>query len=103
MRIELKQEGGFAALPGLNKPFTLDTNDLQAVQTRKMSDLVRACHFFDLPSAPTPPHPGAADYHSYTLTITDGKRRHTIVRSDPVSDTDVQALIDFVQEMQRAG
>ena len=103
MRIELKQEGGFAALPGLNKLFTLDTNNLQSAQTRKMSDLVSACHFFDLPSVATPPHGGAADYYTYTLTITDGKRHKTIVRSDPVSDTDVQALIDFVQEMQRGG
>lgn len=98
MRIEYKQDGGFAAIPGLNKPFVLDSGDLAAAKAHELSSLIDACHFFDVPKVAPAPHPGAADYRRITLTVVDGKRRHTVVRSDPVVEPRLQALIVFVEQ-----
>ena len=101
MRIEYKRDGGFAAIPGLSKPFVLDSTDLAPAKAREMTTLVGACHFFDLPTVPPAAPPGAADHTSIKLTVIEGKRRRTVTLRDPIADPAVQALVEFVEDARR--
>jgi hypothetical protein len=99
VRIELSVSGGMAYFPGLNRPTTVETSALAPDETAKVEQLVATADFFALPSAAQPPSAGAADYRTYTLTITDGARSHTIQRHDPVQEPNLWALIQYVQSL----
>lgn len=100
MRVEFRQEGGFAALPGLSRPVTIDGDDLTAAQQEQLQSLLEACDFNHLP-AKASVHPGAADYRRYTVTVVDGRHRHTAQFVDPIEDEHVQSLIDFLDDLRR--
>jgi len=97
MRVELQTEGGIAFFPGLNKPVVLNSSDLPKEQAAQLQQLLDSTHFFDLPAASRSLPKGAADMRRYTITVEDGQRRRTVRLSDPVDDTHLRALIDFVQ------
>ena len=99
MRVELKVEGGLAYLPGLKKPVTVESDKLSKSNAAALKKLVDAAEFFDLPSTINRPAPGAADYQTYTLTVESGKRHHTVKAVDPVDDSALLELIDFVREV----
>lgn len=101
MRVQYKVEGGIAHFPGLSKPFLIDTKNLSATAASKLHHLIDDAHFFDLPSVASVPR-GAADYRRYTVTVEDGQRRHTVQLTDPVSNPDVQALLDYLNQIRRA-
>lgn len=101
MHVEYKQEGGFAAFPGLSKPFVIETGDLPAEQSERLQELLEASNFFKLPIRPTI-HPGAADYITYIIMVVDGRRRRTVRLVDPIEDPHVQNLIDFLNDLRRA-
>lgn len=102
MQVKFQQEGGFAALPGLNRPFTIDSDELTEEQVKQLGDLLVACDFFHLP-AKAKARRGAADYRRYTITVVDGEQQHTAQFVDPVEDQHVQNLIDFLDELRRGG
>jgi emfourin len=97
MRVELQTEGGIAFFPGLNKPVVLNSSDLPKEQAAQLQRLLDSTHFFDLPAASRSLPKGAADMRRYTITVEDGQRRRTVRLNDPVDDTHLRALIDFVQ------
>lgn len=100
MRIEFQQTGGLAAFPGLSRPFVVESKTLDADQTGRLHELLSASDFFHL-SGTAAATPGAADYRKYTITVTDGRRHHTAQFADPVEDSHVQDLIDFLNELRR--
>lgn len=100
MRIEFQQEGGFAAFPGLSRPFVVESKTLDADQNRNLRTLLADSDFFQLP-AKAAPSPGAADLRRYTITVVDGRRRHTAQFTDPIENQRVQDLIDFLNGMRR--
>ena len=97
MRVELQTDGGLAYFPGLNKPVVVDSSDLPKEQATKLQQLIDSAHFFELPAASRSLPKGAADIRRYTIKVEDGRRRRTVRLNDPIEDTHLQALIDFLQ------
>jgi hypothetical protein len=102
MRIEFTQTGGIAYFPGLNKPVTIEVDQLDKNEAEELKRLVEATGFFDLPTTVGAPAPGAADYQHYILTIEDGGRRHTVRILVPVENPMLQELVQAVQKHVKA-
>jgi hypothetical protein len=96
MRIELTIEGGLAPFPGLRSPIIMNGDALPPGESARLTQLVANADFFALPETASQPPPGAADYRTYTVTVTVGDRRHTVRRSDPVTERGLRALIEFL-------
>lgn len=97
MIVVLETEGGLAPVPGLQRPITVDSTDLEPEQAARLSKLVGDTNLFERPASAGNALPSAADVRTYTLTITDGARRHSMQFTDPVSDSQLAALRDFVK------
>lgn len=102
MRIQFTREGGFAAFPGLSKPITIDTATLPRQVAAPLEQLVESTQFFTRPAEINQPPAGAADYRQYTITVEDGGRRHTVRLTEPVTDPQLEALLDAVQAAARS-
>jgi len=98
LRIEFKTEGGFAHFPGVSKPVVIETDQLSQEVSAKLEQLVHKARFFDQPGKVNAPRKGAADYYQYTITIQMGKQSHTIKLVDPVEDTNLNELINFLRK-----
>lgn len=97
MRIQFEKDGGFAYFPGLYKPVIIDTDELSAEEAKEMKRLIEAACFFDLPASSPPPR-GAADYFQYTISVSTPARHHTVRLTDPISDSNVQDLVHYLNE-----
>src|SRR5262245_12137505 len=97
MRIQFQVDGGIAYFPGLSQPVTIDTAQLSQAEAAELGHLVDAAQFFDLPAAVSRRR-GAADHRQYTITVEDGRRRHTVQLSDPVEGQALQALVDYISQ-----
>src|SRR5215211_2517941 len=102
MRVELQTDGGVAYFPGLSKPIVVDSSDLPKAQSAQLKHLIDSTRFFELPAASRSLPKGAADIRRYTITVEDGRRRRTVRLVDPIEDTHLQALIDFLQDQRGA-
>ena len=98
MRIEYAKEGGLAFIPALAAPVTIDTSSLPPEQGKAIEELVRQAAFFNLPSDPGPPPAGAADYQTYTITVHDEGRSHTIRVTDLGERPELANLIRALQK-----
>ena len=98
MRARFRVTGGIATFPGLSAPRTVDIDALDPAARTSFQQLLVDAAFFDLP-ARHPPLPGAADYQSYEITVEDGKRRHTVLVPEPVTNPRLQALIARLREL----
>lgn len=96
MKLFLEKSGGFAYIPGLDKPIAVDTQALDPKVAQRLMNLVQRVNFFSLSSSTILPS-GAADYFSYKLNIQDGAREHTVTLTDPISNADLSQLIDELQ------
>lgn len=92
MRVQFQVSGGIAYFPGLAVPRTVDVDALGSEEVRALRKLVDDAGFFDLPARPPVPA-GAADYHTYEITIEDEGRRHTAALVDPISEPSLQKLV----------
>jgi hypothetical protein len=99
MRIEFRQEGGFAHLLGLSKPIVVDTTQMPDQQARELERLVETACFFELPPQAWALPRGVADVRRYTVTIEHAGRRHTVQLTDLVDDPALQALLDQLRGM----
>jgi Emfourin len=93
MQVQFQMEGGIAYFPGLNKPGTIDSDQLPEQEADELKRLVNAAHFFALPAVVGSPASGAADYRQYTITIEDAGKQHTVRVTDPIEDPNLQALV----------
>ena len=100
MRVQFKTEGGFAYLPGLSQPVTIETDGLSPEEAGKLERLVEAAGFFELPATSDPPR-GGADFRSYTISISSSGRSHTVRIVEPVENPQLQALVDYLSEKAR--
>jgi len=106
MRITLKTDGGFAYMPGLAAPITIDTEAVSTEEAGRWQDLIGAAKVWDLPD-PTmpgflrkPQSDGAGnDMRMYTLTVEEGAQRRTLRFSDPV----LAELAPLVHELLARG
>jgi len=99
MKINLEMSGGFAYIPALSGPFIIDTAQIDPVAANQLKSLVQRSHFFEQPAQAGIMPKGAADYRTYTITVTDGSRVHTIQLTDPITDTNLQQLVSQLQTM----
>jgi hypothetical protein len=97
MRVELKISGGLAYFPGLSRPIVIDSETLPYQQANELRRLLDKVHFFDLPPVINAPSRGAADYRQYTITVDDGNKHHVVKATDPVENSDLQALLNYLQ------
>jgi Emfourin len=100
MTITFEISGGFAPLPALSSPVTINTAQIEPQARTELESLVRLSRFFDQPSRPTPAK-GAADYRTYTITVQDGLRVYTIQLTDPITDINLEKLVSKLRVMPR--
>ena len=100
MRLELKTSGGIATFPGLQKPVVLDTETLEATESAELTRLVEAAQLHALPPN-VPPNTSVRDARTYVITVDDAGQRHTLIRSEPLAEAGVAALVAFVRKHAR--
>lgn len=101
MKINLEISGGFAHIPGLQKPIALDTRQMDSEVANELESVVRNSHFFELPIQNNSQAKGAADYRTYSISIEDGTQVHTIQLTDPIKDSNLQHLVSRIQSIAR--
>lgn len=101
MKITIEISGGFAPLPGMSKPITIDTATIDPQLASQLESLVRDCAFFDRPAFVDTTMKGAADYRTYTITVQDGPRVHTVRLTDPIRDPSLERLVSLLQVIAR--
>ena len=101
MKIEFKTEGGIAYFPGLSKPVLIDSGELSEEENRELERLLDISSFFELPVDVGPSPQRGADYRRYTIKVDDGRRSHTVRLADPVENTDLLALLDYLRTKAR--
>lgn len=97
MRIEFKMDGGLAPLPALSRPFVIDTTQLPRAIGTEIERLVSAARFFSQPEAAAPA-PSAADYRTFTITITDSARSRSLKLFDPIQNQELAALVAALEK-----
>jgi hypothetical protein len=98
--INFESEGGFAHFPGLSRPVRIDTAELAPEQAERLTGLVERARFFEQPHEVGAPPPGAADLRSYTITVQDGDRTHTVRTSDALADPALRDLVEHLRSRQ---
>jgi hypothetical protein len=101
MTITFEMSGGFAHLPALGGPVTIDTAQIEPDARNELESLVRRSRFFDQPLRGPTPAKGAADYRTYTITVQDGPRVYTIQLTDPITDINLEQLVSRLRVMAR--
>jgi hypothetical protein len=95
--INFESGGGFAHFPGLSRQVRIDTDALAAEQADQLKGLVERARFFEQPAEVGAPPPGAADLRSYTITVRDGDRTHTVKTSDALEDPALRDLVEHLR------
>jgi len=75
----------------------IDTHDLPPEESDRLTKLITAASFFELPPIVGPPRPGAADYRKQTLTVTEAQRSHAVEVFEPIADRALANLIDYMK------
>jgi hypothetical protein len=94
MHLSFSTDGGFAFMPGLRKPFAVDTAELPAEIAAELETLVRQAK----PSGSTP---AGADQRSYRIEVGSGSGSYTLEFTDPVTDPAAQRLIERLNALKR--
>ncbi|MGB9176284.1 MAG: protealysin inhibitor emfourin [Methanoregula sp.] len=98
MQIRYVQSGGFS---GMRKTSVVDTQKLPADEAKKVQDLVESAGFFNLPEKFPKPKSGA-DYFTYSLTVEDGTRSHSIEVSEPSAPESLRPLIRYLAASKKS-
>jgi hypothetical protein len=79
MRIEFKQEGGLAHIPGLSEPVSMDTAQMPDEQARELERLVEHARFFRSPATGrcTPSRRASAPLYAYGIARRAPPHRRT--------------------------
>jgi hypothetical protein len=101
MKINFEMSGGFAHIPALSGPFTIDTAQIDPQAANQIESLVREARFFDQAAQVGTVAKGAADYRTYNITVEDGPRVHTIQLTDPIKDANLGRLVSQLRSMVR--
>jgi Emfourin len=102
MIINFQSSGGFAHFPGLSRPVRIDTDELAPDEAGRLNGLVERARFFEQPPEVGTPPPGAADLRSYTITVEEGDRKHTVQTSDALTDGALRDLVEHLRAHQGA-
>lgn len=97
MQIRYVQSGGFT---GMRKTSVVDTRTLPAREAKKVEDLVESAGFFKIPEKFPKPKSGA-DYFTYSLTVEDGDRSHSVEVSEPSAPESLRPLIRYLAALKK--
>ncbi|CRM56763.1 protealysin inhibitor emfourin [Pseudomonas sp. 25 R 14] len=100
MRISLKENGGPAFFPGLVKPRSVELDALPEQDQQELRQLIEAADFFHLPQSTLPEASNRGQVH-YTLTVTEGERKHTVCVLAPVKSQALDGLVQCVRRHTR--
>jgi hypothetical protein len=100
MKVTLETSGGFAPLPALSRPITIDTSSDRETAS-ELHKLLRESTFFELGPFIDTTARGAADYLTYQITVEDGSRVHTVRFTEPIPNPSLQRLLIFIQKLAR--
>jgi len=102
VRIQLSQEGGLAAFPGLSRPRSVELSELPAEQAEAIEHGLRDARFRELPAVVGGGSASkGADQRRYTLTVEEGPRRHSVELVEPVEDPRLRELLSLVKRATR--
>ena len=102
MIINFEMSGGFAHIPALSRSVIIDTTQTDPQHANLLESLVRESNFFDQPAQAGTLTKGAADYRTYTITVEDGSRVHTIRFTEPITDASLASLVSQLQSLTRS-
>ncbi|MEO6986703.1 MAG: protealysin inhibitor emfourin [Paralcaligenes sp.] len=97
MKIVIEISGGFAAIPKLSAPSTIDTDKIDARLAGELKSLLDQANFFDQPEVVNTPLPGSADLMTYIVTVQAEGRVHTVRITDPITDPSLQNLVERIR------
>jgi hypothetical protein len=89
MKIHLVRSGGFG---GMRREARIETQSLPSEEREPLEGLVQDSGFFALPGQFPRPKKGA-DYFTYSITVDDGKRVHTVQVAEPSLPDSLRPLI----------
>jgi hypothetical protein len=101
--VHFESDGGFAAIPGLNRPLTVDADELNPTDRERLRSLLDRAGFGTGTAARPAPTGGSggADQRSYTITVTEDGQTRTVKLRDPVTDPELAALVSQLTSWQR--
>jgi hypothetical protein len=104
LTVTVSIDGGLAPFPGLSKPFTVDAAELSPTDADELAKLVAESGFFELPDSPPAGSTGwgGPDARTYTVAVTTGDRVRELTLTDPLPNTALRALVNFVEARRRA-
>jgi Emfourin len=94
MRIQVERDGGFAYIPGLRGPKTVDTATLPPAEAAALEAAARQADFSAAAERAAAPARGSADHRTVTVTVEDGGASRSITVSDPIEDDALRSLVD---------
>ena len=94
MIIHLIRSGGFG---GMRREVRVETQSLPREEREPLEVLVQDSGFFSLPGKFPKPGKGA-DYFTYSITVDDGKRVHTVQVSEPSLPDSLRPLVREVSK-----
>ena len=113
MRIQFKTEGGIA--PGLRRRLNIDTDEktiaigiadriigadeLPVDEANELERLIEVAGN-SKKSATSAPPPGAADYQSYTISVTTPGRSYEVRLTDPIENPRVRELVNHLRNLR---
>ena len=103
MKVTLETSGGFAALPGLARPVTIDTTSLDIKAAAALHRLIAEAAFYELPPLIDTTEKGAADFFTYQISIDDGRLVHTVRFTEPILNPLLERLLGLIQSLIRSG
>lgn len=101
MKVTLESSGGFAPLPALSRPMTIDTTSLDPKTASELQTLLKKSAFFELEPFIDTTARGAADYLTHRITVQDGSRVHTVRFTEPILNSSLQRLLTLIQNIAR--
>lgn len=99
LQVKWERTGGFA---GMRMAATIDSESLSEEEARRLSELVDAADFFELPEE-IGTLAGGADRFLYTLTVEMEGRRHTVHTGEAAAPPGLRALIRWLSIAARKG
>jgi hypothetical protein len=104
MKVTFVPDGGFAAMPGLSRPFTIDTTSHTASSVdAELEQLVRAAraeHAEEGDEEISPQQGG--DRQTFCITVEDDDEQYELEYLEPVSAPAAAALVERLRALARA-
>ena len=94
MKIHLVRTGGFG---GMRREVRIETRSLPGEEAGPLERLVHDSGFFALPGRFPKPGKGA-DYFTYSITVEDSERVHTVQVAEPVLPDSLRPLVREVSK-----